>query len=86
MKFDEAKKYLNRLRIGRSASGKDDKPTQALDIAIKSLEIWAQLKETLTEMYDNSDDETLKDFSNFLINYMTVLEVKGVGSIETNDD
>ena len=80
MKFDEAKKYLNRLRIGRSASGKDDKPTQALDIAIKSLEIWAQLKETLTEMYDNSDDETLKDFRNFLINYMTVLEKEGVGN------
>lgn len=86
MTIDEAKKYLNRLRIGRSASGKDDKPTQALDIAIKSIEIWAQLKETLIEVYDNSDGETLKDFSNFLINYMNMLEKEGVGSIETNNN
>lgn len=48
---------------------------------------WEELKETLTEVYDNSDDETLKDFSNFLINYMNVLEKKGGGmSIETNND
>lgn len=35
---------------------------------------WEQLKETLTEMRENSADETVRNISNFLINYIDMLE------------
>lgn len=78
----ECVEHLKKLKIGigflnaliPDDADKDKIDLEALDFAIKALEGWSELKETIEELSENEGVSSQQEVCKFLVNLMGVIE------------